>query len=72
VAGRALLLCVVCALLYAPGAPAGPPKARSKRGFAARLGSEPLKHSRYALRVAAVDTAGNRAKPVSVAFSVGR
>jgi hypothetical protein len=41
-----------------------------KRGFAARVRSKPLKPGRYVLRVAAVDTAGNRSRVVSVAFRV--
>jgi Trypsin len=43
-----------------------------KRGFAARRGSKSLKPGRYVLRVAAVDTAGNRSRVVSVAFRVLR
>jgi secreted trypsin-like serine protease len=52
--------------------PFGAPAGTVKRGFAARARARPLGRGGYALRVAAVDTAGNRAKPVSVAFRVVR
>ena len=41
-----------------------------RRGFAARLRSKPLQGGRYVLRLAAVDTAGNRSRPASVSFRV--
>jgi hypothetical protein len=52
--------------------PFGAPAGTVKRSFAARARARPLRRGRYALRVAAVDTAGNRARPVSVAFRVVR
>jgi secreted trypsin-like serine protease len=53
-------------------APFGASAGTVKRGFAARRGSKPLKPGRYVLRVAAVDTAGNRSRVASVAFRVVR
>jgi secreted trypsin-like serine protease len=52
--------------------PFGAPAGTVKRGFAARLRSKALKRGGYALRLTAVDTAGNRSKPASVAFRVVR
>ena len=55
-------------LRVAFGAPAG----TVRRRFAARLRSKPLERGRYVLRLAAVDTAGNRSKTASVPFRVVR
>ena len=52
--------------------PFGAPAGTVRRGFAARLRSKPLRRGRYVLRLAAVDTAGNRSKTASVPFRVVR
>jgi hypothetical protein len=55
-----------------PSVPLAANAGKTTRRFSARLGGKALKPGRYKLRVAAVDTAGNAAKPATVAFRVVR
>jgi hypothetical protein len=55
-----------------PSVPLAASAGKTTRRFSARLGGKALKPGRYKLRVAAVDTAGNAAKPATVAFRVVR
>jgi hypothetical protein len=55
-----------------PSVPLAAGAGKTTRRFSARLNGKALKPGRYKMRVAAVDTAGNAAKPATVAFKVVR
>jgi secreted trypsin-like serine protease len=55
-----------------PSVPLAAGAGRTTRRFSARLAGKALKRGRYKLRLIAVDTAGNAAKPATVAFKVVR
>ena len=55
-----------------PSVPLAAGAGRTTRRFSGRLDGKALKRGRYKLRLAAVDTAGNAAKPATVAFRIVR
>jgi hypothetical protein len=55
-----------------PSVPLAAGAGRTTRRFSARLAGRALKPGRYRLRLAAVDTSGNAARPATVAFQVVR
>jgi secreted trypsin-like serine protease len=56
----------------APAATLAAPQGRTTRRFTGRLAHRALPPGRYRLRIGAVDTAGNRARPVTLGFRVVR